>query len=423
MELSTFLVILGCILFSAYFSGIEIAFLSANKLKIELENKQGHFTAKILAFFMRKPSHFIASTLLGNNVALVIYGIYIAQVLDNPIKNYMWDNQWFVLVVQTIISTIIILFTAEFLPKAIFRINPNGILKVFALPSFLIFLILWIPMIIMIGISEGLLRLITGNSKGDGTDVGLGRIDLDNYLEEVTRGAQQSQTEIDQEIQIFRNALDFSKVKVRDCMIPRTEICAIDVSAGIDDLKLKFIETRLSKILVYRDNMDNIIGYVHSYELFKQPENIQGILLPISIVPETQSAESLLEEFTRQSRSIAVVVDEFGGTSGVVTMEDIIEEIFGEIEDEHDTEDIIEEELSPGVYRFSGRIEIDRINSDYNLQLSDKDEYETLAGYIIHHLEDIPAKGTKVVIGSYLFEIESISGQRIETVKIRSAQA
>lgn len=421
MEAQILFVILGCILFSAYFSGIEIAYLSANKLKIELENKQGQLNAKILSFFIRKPSQFIASMLLGNNIALVIYGIYIALVLEPPIKDYIWDNKWFVLILQTVLSTLLILFTAEFLPKAIFRINPNGILKFFAIPTLLIYLVLWIPMIIMIGISEGLLRVFTGKDKGDGTDVGLGRIDLDNYLEEVTKGAQQTKTEIDQEIQFFRNALDFSKVKVRDCMIPRTEVCAIDVNAGIPSLRAKFIETRLSKILVYRDTIDNVIGYVHSYELFKQPEKIQGILLPINIVPETQSAQSLLEDFTRQSRSIAVVVDEFGGTSGVVTMEDIIEEIFGEIEDEHDTEELIDQEIHPGEFLFSGRLEIDHLNRTHNLNLQDEDDYETLAGYLIHHLEDIPEKGTQVTIGSYLFIIESVSNQKIETVRVKKA--
>ncbi|MBX7095772.1 MAG: hemolysin family protein [Flavobacteriales bacterium] len=414
-------IILICILLSAFFSGIEIAFLSSNKLKIELENKQGLFSARILSFFVKKPSHFIAAMLLGNNVALVVYGIYIALILEPPIRDYVWDNRWFVLVVQTFISTLIILFTAEFLPKAIFRINPNGILKVFALPMILIYLILWLPTMIMLGISEGILRIFTGNKKGDGTDVGLGRIDLDNYLEEVTQNAAQSQTEIDHEIQIFRNALDFSKVKIRECMIPRTEIVAANVDSNIDELKQLFIKTQLSKILIYRDNLDNIIGYVHSYELFKQPTRIQDILLPISIVPETQSAQSLLEEFTKQSRSIAIVVDEFGGTSGLVTMEDIIEEIFGEIEDEHDTEELIEKQISEKEFLFSGRMEIDYLNETYSLQIPVNDEYSTLAGYIINQTQDIPEKGTTVQAGAYRFVIESVTGQKIEIIRILPA--
>lgn len=419
MDPSSLLIIFICILFSAYFSGIEIAFLSANKLKIELENKQGNFTAKVLSFFTKRPSHFISAMVLGNNVALVIYGIYMAILLEPPIRDYLWNNNWFVLVLQTIISTLIILITAEFLPKALFRINPNGILKFLGIPSLLIFIILWLPMIIMIGVSELLIRLLSGKGKGDGTDVGLGRIDLDNYLEEVTRGAVQNKSEIDHEIQIFRNALDFSKVKARDCMIPRMDIIAIDVNASIAELRKLFTETHLSKIVVYRDDLDNVIGYVHSYELFKKPINIKSILLPIGIIPETMPAHSLLEEFTLQSRSIAVVVDEFGGTSGLITMEDIIEEIFGEIDDEHDTEDLIEQELPDEEYLFSGRTEIDYLNEKYPFQLPVSEEYSTLAGYIIHHTENIPEKGFSIELGKYCYVIENVGGNKIEVVRIK----
>lgn len=419
MDPSSLLIIFICILFSAYFSGIEIAFLSANKLKIELENKQGNFTAKVLSFFTRRPSHFISAMVLGNNVALVIYGIYMAILLEPPIRDYLWNNNWFVLVLQTIISTLIILITAEFLPKALFRINPNGILKFLGIPSLLIFIILWLPMILMIGVSELLIRALSGKTKGDGTDVGLGRIDLDNYLEEVTRGAVQNKSEIDHEIQIFRNALDFSKVKARDCMIPRMDIIAIDVNASIAELRKLFTETHLSKIVVYRDDLDNVIGYVHSYELFKKPINIKSILLPIGIIPETMPAHSLLEEFTLQSRSIAAVVDEFGGTSGLITMEDIIEEIFGEIDDEHDTEDLIEQELPDEEYLFSGRTEIDYLNEKYPFHLPVSEEYSTLAGYIIHHTENIPEKGFSIELGKYCYVIENVGGNKIEVVRIK----
>ena len=419
MDPSSLLIIFICILFSAYFSGIEIAFLSANKLKIELENKQGNFTAKVLSFFTRRPSHFISAMVLGNNVALVIYGIYMAILLEPPIRDYLWNNNWFVLVLQTIISTLIILITAEFLPKALFRINPNGILKFLGIPSLLIFIILWLPMILMIGVSELLIRALSGKTKGDGTDVGLGRIDLDNYLEEVTRGAVQNKSEIDHEIQIFRNALDFSKVKARDCMIPRMDIIAIDVNASIAELRKLFTDTHLSKIVVYRDDLDNVIGYVHSYELFKKPINIKSILLPIGIIPETMPAHSLLEEFTLQSRSIAAVVDEFGGTSGLITMEDIIEEIFGEIDDEHDTEDLIEQELPDEEYLFSGRTEIDYLNEKYPFHLPVSEEYSTLAGYIIHHTENIPEKGFSIELGKYCYVIENVGGNKIEVVRIK----
>jgi len=323
-----------------------------------------------------------------------------------------------VLLIQTITSTIIILFTAEFLPKALFRIDPHRVLNLLAVPTALIYFILWIPMIILIGISEGILRIFARDNSGDGTDVGLGRIDLDHYLEEVTQSAAKNNHEIDQEVQIFRNALDFSNIKVRDCMVPRTEMIAINVDSEIEALRSLFVETQLSKIFVYRDSIDNIIGYVHSYELFKQPQSIQNILLPVAFVPESQQAQTVLEEFTRQSRSIAVVVDEFGGTSGLVTIEDIIEEIFGEIEDEHDTEEHTEQRINENEFLFAGRLEIDYLNETYQLNIPYSDEYETLAGYLINHLQDIPEKYTRTTIGKYDFVVESVSGQRIETVRV-----
>lgn len=419
MDSGGILVILICIILSAYFSGIEIAFLSANKLKIELENKQGVFSARILSFFIRKPSHFIGAMVLGNNIALVIYGIYMATLLEPPIHRYIWSNTWFVLVLQTLISTFIILMTAEFLPKALFRINPNGVLKYLGIPSMLIYILLWLPMIIMIGFAEGLIRLLIGKNAGDGTDVGLGRIDLDNYLEEVTLDAATNKSEIDQEIQIFRNALDFSKVKARDCMIPRMEIIGIEVNESIENLRKLFAETQLSKILVFRENIDNVIGYAHSYELFRQPQDIRSILLPISIIPETMQAQVLLEDFTRQSRSIAVVVDEFGGTSGLVTMEDIIEEIFGEIDDEHDTEELIEIDLGKGEYLFSGRTDIDYLNEKYHFNLPEDEAYSTLAGFIIHHTESIPEKGFSITLGDFCYVIDNVSGTRIEAIHLK----
>lgn len=418
MDSTLFFYILITILFSAFFSGIEIAFITANKLRIELENKQGKFPARILSFFIRKPSRFIGAMLLGNNIALVMYGIFMAALLEPGIEFYITENRWLVLLIQTITSTIIILFTAEFLPKALFRIDPHRVLNLLAVPTALIYFILWIPMIILIGISEGILRIFARDNDGDGTDVGLGRIDLDHYLEEVTQSAAKNNHEIDQEVQIFRNALDFSNIKVRDCMVPRTEMIAINVDSEIEALRSLFVETQLSKIFVYRDSIDNIIGYVHSYELFKQPQSIQNILLPVAFVPESQQAQTVLEEFTRQSRSIAVVVDEFGGTSGLVTIEDIIEEIFGEIEDEHDTEEHTEQRINENEFLFAGRLEIDYLNETYQLNIPYSDEYETLAGYLINHLQDIPEKYTRTTIGQYDFVVESVSGQRIETVRV-----
>lgn len=416
MDPNLFLIILICILFSAFFSGIEIAFLSANKLRIELENKQGHFSARILSFFAKRPARFIASFLVGNNIALVIYGIYMAVVLEPPIRDYITGNNVLVLLIQTIISTMLIVITGEFLPKAIFRINPNFILNFFAVPIWIIYWLLWIPMMVMFLISESIIRLTTGK-KSDESKVSFGRIDLDNYLHEVTTSAK-SPEEIEQEVQIFQKALGFSKVKARDCMIPRTDIVALEVTETIETLREKFIETSLSKILIFEDNIDHIIGYVHSYEIFKKPTQIRAILLPISLIPETMPANIILQQLIKQSRSIAVVVDEFGGTSGMLTIEDVMEEIFGEIQDEHDSDELIEQHPDEMTYIFSGKIEIDNINEKYNLQIPISDEYETLAGFILHHLADIPSQNDEFTIENFSFIIKEVSGTRIELVQL-----
>jgi putative hemolysin len=416
MDPNLFLIILTCILFSAFFSGMEIAFLSSNKLRIELENKQGHFNARILSFFTKRSARFIAALLVGNNIALVVYGIYMAVVLEPSIREYITLNNVGVLLIQTILSTILIVITGEFLPKAIFRLNPNAFLNFFAVPLWFIYWILWIPMMLMFLISQSMIRLTTGKKTSD-SQISFGRIDLDNYLHEVTTSSK-SPEEIEQEVQIFQKALGFSKVKARDCMIPRTDIIALDVNESIDSLKEKFIETSLSKILIYEDNIDHIIGYAHSYELFKKPEYIRAILLPISLIPETMPANIILQQFIKQSRSIAVVVDEFGGTSGMLTIEDVMEEIFGEIQDEHDSDELIEQHPDEQTYVFSARIEIDYLNEKYNLKIPVSDEYETLAGFILHHLADIPSKNDEFTIENFSFIIKEVSGTRIEIVQL-----
>jgi putative hemolysin len=416
MDSSLFLIILISILFSALFSGLEIAFLSSNKLRIELENKQGSLNAKILSFFLRRQSRFIAALLVGNNIALVVYGIYMAIILEPPVREYITQNNVVVLLIQTLLSTLLIVITGEFLPKAVFRINPNGFLTFFAIPVWFLYWVLWIPMMIMFGISELLIRVTTGKKNAESA-VSFGRIDLDNYLNEVTSSAK-SPEEIEHEIQIFQKALGFSKVKARDCMIPRTDIIALDVNEPIDVLKQKFIETKLSKILIYDGSIDQIIGYAHSYELFKNPNAIRAILLPISIFPETMAANTVLQQLIKQSRSIAVVVDEFGGTSGMLTIEDVMEEIFGEIQDEHDSDEIIDLHPDELTYIFSGRIEIDFINEKYQLGIPVSDEYETLAGYILHHLADIPEKNAEFTIDHFSFIINQVSGTRIEEVQL-----
>ena len=337
------LIILFAILFSAFFSGLEIAFITSNKLRIELENKQGGITAKILAHFNKFPSRYLGTMLLGNNIALVIFGIYMDEALNPVLGNYV-SSKIILLLTSTFISTLIILITAEYLPKNIFRINPNRTLSMFAFPLSIVYGLLYPIVMVTIGFSEFILKKIF-RLEIEKEKEAFTIIDLDNFLREGT-SLKEKKEEIEYEVQIFQNALDFSRVKARECMVPRTEIIALDVTESIEVLKNKFIKTRLSKILVYSENIDNIIGYVYCKELFKHPESIRSILLPVSIVPESIGANDVLTIFIQQHKSIAIVVDEFGGTSGMLTMEDVMEEIFGEIDDEHDKEEMIEEERS-----------------------------------------------------------------------------
>ena len=413
-----YVIIIGSLLFSAFFSGLEIAFISSNKLMTELESDQGNRRASIISFFQKWPSWFIGAMLLGNNVALVIYGIYTAQALD-PWLLQISSNGFFLLLIKTLISTLVVLTFAEFLPKAIFRKNPNRYLNLASLPLIVMAPVLVLPTWITLIISNGILRLFKINISHD--KPAFGTIDLDHYVSEMKERAG-NHKQLDHEIQIFQNALHFPKVKARDCMIPRTDIIAVDVETSIDDLRKIFINTGLSKVLVYRDSIDNIIGYVHSYELFKRPANIKMILRPVSIVPETIVANKVMKLLIRQSRSIAVVVDEFGGTSGMITIEDVIEEIFGEILDEHDTSELFEEKVSDEEYNFSGRLEIDYLNEKYDLTLPESDDYDTLAGYIIHKLESIPDPDEKIDLDGYHFVITEVSGKKIEQVCLKLNQ-
>ena len=411
------LIIIGVSLIcSAFFSGLEIAFISSNKLKIELDSKQGHLNARILSFFASKSSSFIGTMLLGNNVALVVYGIAMARAMEPSLINWVGDNEGLILLLQTIVSTLLVLITAEFLPKTVFRINPNKILSFFAIPLLIIYWLLWIPVFLTIGFSELVIGLFI---KKDSTSdkVVFGKVDLDDYLSEVAEIATEND-EIDYEVRLFQNALNFSKVIARDCMIPRNEIVSVEIGESIEDLKKMFTETGLSKILVYRDSIDNIIGYTHSFELLKEPASIKSILLPINIVPETVTVDKALNDLLESNRSIAVVVDEFGGTSGMFTTEDIMEEIFGEIEDEHDVEELTEQVLEDGSYVFSARIEIDYLNEKYKLKIPESEEYETLAGYIINAMEDIPDAMDLLEIDEFDVRILEVSENRIHLVKL-----
>ena len=409
------IVIIATLLFSAFFSGMEIAFMSSNRLKVEMDRSKGTLNGRILGIFYKNESHFIAMLLLANNASLVIFGISAANLLNPIIESWGIQSEGLILLCQTIISTLLVLITAEFLPKALVQINPNGFLKFASIPMIAMHWILYVPTQFVMFLSNGVLRLLKTN--GDTTEKVFSKVDLEHYVQDLS-GRIKEEEDFGNEMQILQNALDFSSLKARDCMIPRTEIVAIDVEKEIKDLNELFITQRLSKILIFRNNIDNIIGYVHSFEMFKRPTSIKQIMLPIAFVPEAIPGKELLEMFTKQSGNIAVVVDEYGGTAGMITIEDVIEEIFGEIDDEHDVEELLEEKISDKEYRFSGRMDLDYLNEEYDLSLTDAGGYETLAGLIIHTLESIPESGTKLELDKYNLVIEQVSDRKIEIVRV-----
>lgn len=409
------------LLFSAFFSGMEIAFVTANKLRIEVDKNKDLLPARLLSGFLRKPGRFIAALLLGNNIALVVYGIYISVLLREPLLSILPEGSGegaLLLLSQTIISTLIILFIAEFIPKVLFRINPNKILNIFALPLFLFYILFYPVILLFIGISEFLLRYVF-KARITRPEYSFGVIDLDHYLNE------SATTEIEdsddyQEIQMFQNARDLGNIKLRECMIPRNEIVALSKSESIETLTSLFVESGHSKILIYQDSIDNIIGYSHSYDLFKKPGNIPQITKPVMIVPETMPASKLLNMFMTERKSVALVVDEFGGTAGMLTIEDIIEEIFGEIDDEYDVEDFSETRISDNEFLFSARLEIDYLNQKYKFDLPVSDDYETLAGLILSHHEEIPAVNDEIRVNNFLFVITRATDNRIEEVMLKT---
>lgn len=408
-------IILISLVFCAFFSAMEIAFFSSNRLRIELERNKGTIQSKVVDLFYRKDAFFIALLLLGNNVALVLFGICSAEILSPLISSWGINSAVFVLLIQTILSTLLVLSVAEFLPKALVQLNPNGFLRVATFPMMIIYILLFLPTHLVMLISGIFLRLL--KASGDSGSKVFTKVDLEHFVHDLSNRMNEEE-DFGKEMQILRNALDFSNIKARDCMVPRPEIIAVDVEDDIDSLKRRFIETGLSKILVYRESIDNIIGYVHSFEMFKKPNAIKQILLPIAFVPSAIAGKELLELFSKQSGNIAVVVDEYGGTAGVVTIEDVMEEIFGEIEDEHDTEDLLEEQINENEYRFSGRMEIDYLNEKYHLRLPESEEYDTLGGLIIHELESIPETGHSLDLGDQMLVIEGVTDRRIEVVRI-----
>jgi putative hemolysin len=411
----TVLIIVVSLFFSAFFSGMEIAFLSANRLKIELDKQRGSFSGKILSYFVKNTSNFISSMLLGNNASLVVYGIFMAQLLE-PVFLSMTDVNALILLMQTIVSTLIVLITAEFLPKALFRINPNRSLRVGALPLFMFFCIFYLPTLLTMWISKFFLKLMKVDISD--SEQAFTKVDLDHYVRDINDRMDDA-TEMDNEIQILQNALEFHTVKARDCMIPRTDVVALNIEDDIKKLKEKFIKSGLSKILIYRDSIDNVIGYVHAHELFSKPKAIKQVLLPIFIAPEAVYVKELLQQFTKQKRSIAVVVDEFGGTSGIITVEDIVEEIFGEIEDEHDKDNVIEQKISDNTYLFSGRLEIDYLKDEHDIALPESSEYETLAGFVINQLEEIPKPNTVLETEDFVLTVMEVSDSKVDVIKLK----
>ena len=413
--MEAYIIILISLLFSAFFSGMELAYLSSNRLKIEVEKSRGAWQGKLKNIFYKNQSTMIALLLLGNNFALVIYGIKAAEILNPVLKDIGVQNEALLLISQTILSTLLVLITAEFLPKAVVQLNPNRFLNIGAVPLFVIFIILYLPTQFILLLSSGFLKLSGGKNKT--SEKVFSKVDLEHYVFDISSRIHAEQ-EFSNEMLILSNALDFSKIKARDCMIPRTEMVAVEIDEKLSNLVTLFIQKGLSKILVYRKTIDNIIGCVHSFDLFKSPKSIKQIIKPVDFVPSVMSGKELLELFTKQSGSIAVVTDEYGGTAGLVTIEDVIEEIFGEIEDEHDKEDLTEKILSKTEFIFSARIEIDYLIENYKLGFIASDEYDTLGGLIIHELESIPMVGQQLTYQNLSIEIQAVSERRIELVKI-----
>lgn len=418
-------IIIICLLFSAFFSGMEIAFVSSNRIHIEIEKKQEGFLAKLLTKLTAKPSKFIATMLIGNNIALVIYGLLMGDLLVNWFLTLLPTNFSFVdymltdlsLLTQTIISTLIILITAEFLPKVFFQIYSNTLLKVFSFPAYLFYLLFSGISDFVIWISDVVLKTFF-KTEGDQMQLAFTKVELGNYISEQMESVKASD-EVDSEIQIFQNALEFSGVKSREVMVPRTELVAVEIHDSVKSLNELFTSTGYSKILIYRDTVDDILGYVHAFDLFKKPNTIRSIIMPVEFVPETMLVNDVLNVLIKKRKSISVVLDEYGGTSGIMTVEDIVEELFGEIEDEHDSIVLLEEKVNDELYNFSARLEVDYINETYKLNLPDDENYETLGGLIVNSTEEIPQQNDKIRISNYLFTILEVSNTKVEVVSLQ----
>ena len=411
VEPISIIIILTTLVLSAFFSGFEIAYVSSNKVHLEILKKQEGVIANVLTKLTRKPSKLLATMLVGNNVALVVYGFEMGKVMTALLPEFFQNVLW-----HTIISTLIILITAEFMPKVFCQIYANQLLKIFAIPAYFFYLLFYPLSSFVMWISDFVLRVFF-KTKGDYVPLSFTKVELVDYISEQLENVPKKE-EMDSEVQMFQNALEFSGVKAREIMIPRTEIVAVELNESIENLIATFVSSGFSKILIYNENIDDILGYVHSFDMFKKPKNIKEVLIPIVNIPETIQINEVLNLLTRKRKSMAVVLDEYGGTSGIVTLEDIVEELFGEIEDEHDKDNFIEEQLSETEYLFSARLEVEYLNETYHLEIPESEEYETLGGFIVLHNEGIPTQGELIQIPPFSFVIEACSQTKIETVRL-----
>jgi putative hemolysin len=413
-----FIPILLAIFFSALFSGLEMAYLSINKLHVELERQKGRLAYKLLGYLVDRPAPFIAAILVGNNVALVLYGNYMHRWME-PVFTSWGAWEYLILLMETSVSTVVILVLAEFLPKAVFRQNAEGLMSWLSIPAFVLYWILRVPSALMLGISQFFLKYVFRLELAEETTA-FGRVELDHYVRERVPNNVEGENDVDPELEIFKNALEFPETKAREFMIPRTEIEGVEVQTTPEKVREIFIHSGYSKLLVYEENIDKIIGYVHAFELFKKPENIQRVLRPVSFIPESMRADEILNLFTREKRNIAIVLDEHGGTSGMITLEDVIEEIFGEIEDEHDSDALLEKKLADGEWLFSARLELSYLNEKWGLDLPESENYNTLGGYLLDLYESIPEKGTVVRTDQFLFVVQKTKSNRLEEVLVRA---
>jgi CBS domain containing-hemolysin-like protein len=414
--LDSFTYIILTLIFSAFFSGLEIAFISSNKLRFELDKKNQNLTSTILSIFYRHPQQFISTMLVGNNICLVIYGLLMAEVMTPPLQIII-GNQYIITFVQTVLATAIVLITGEFLPKTIFRINPNLWLRIFSWLLLIFYVVLYPVSRFSTWLSMWILKIFRVKISQSTQENVFSRIDL-NYLIQESFDNRQNEKEIENEVKFFQNALDFSKVRLRDCSVPRTEIIALEYNTDVEVLKQTFIETGLSKIPIYKGDIDNIVGYIHSSEMFEHQKDWKKQINQIPIVPENMAAQKLMKIFMQEKKSIAVVVDEFGGTAGIITLEDIIEEIFGEIEDEHDNRGYVIEQTSEKEFLFSGRLEVKSANNKFNLNIPESDAYETIAGFILHHHQHFPKLNEVIRVEGFTIKCVKVTNNRIELVKL-----